>query len=134
MGKIESRTGKLSYDDKKVFSFISDFTNFNNIIPVDRIEGWQATPDNCTFSIGGIGKAGMKIIQREPFNLIKIVSDDTTPIHFTMWIQLKNISPDTTKVKITIDPDVNMAIMMVVKNPLKSFIDDIVDQMEKFSF
>ncbi len=134
MSKIESRTGKINHSDKKVFSFLSDFTNFNNLIPIDKIESWQATSDNCSFNVTGIGKAGLKIIEREPHKLIKICSDENTPIKFTMWIQLKNLATDDTRIKITIDPEVNIALRMMVKTPLKNFIDQLVDQTEKFSF
>ena len=134
MQKIESRTGHLAHDDQKVFDFISDFTHFNSFIPADKVTGWEADTDSCKFTVAGIGMAGMKIIQREPSTLIKIVSDEKTPIRFTMWIQLKNIAPGSTKVKLTIEPDVNKAIMYMVEKPLKEFINSLVDRMEKFDF
>ena len=134
MGKIESRTGIIKHPDKKVFNFLSDFTNFNNLIPIDKLESWEATPDICSFNVIGIGKAGLKIIERAPYKLIKISSDENTPIRFSMWIQLKSLGSEDTRIKITIDPDVNIAVLMMVKTPLKNFIDQLVDQTEKFSF
>ena len=134
MGKIESKIGHLAFGDKKVYDFLSDFTHFNQIIAIDKIESWEATPDTCSFDVAGIGKAGLKITQKDPNKLIKIISDDKTPIRLTMWIQLKSISQNDTRVKITIEPDVNMAIMMMVKTPLKEFANSLIDQMEKFNF
>jgi hypothetical protein len=132
MGKIESRTGSIGYSDEKVFSFLSDFTNFSDLIPSDKVDGWVADRDSCSFGVAGIGKAGMKIIERKEFDLIKIISDENSPIRFSMWIQLKSTAPDQTFIKITIEPDVNIAILTMVKTPLKQFVDGLIDRVEGF--
>jgi carbon monoxide dehydrogenase subunit G len=132
MGKIESRTGSIGYSDEKVFAFLSDFTNFSGLIPSDKLDAWEADKDSCSFSIAGIGKAGMKIVERKEFDLIKILSDENSPIRFSIWIQLKSTDPDKTFIKITIEPDVNIAILTMVKTPLKQFVDGLIDRVEEF--
>ncbi len=134
MSKIESRIGVIKYNDEKVYSFISDFSNFSNLIPGDKITDWQADREKCSFSIAGIGRAGLKYVEKDPFKLIKIASDENTPMHLTMWIQLKNTGENETKVKVTIEPDVNSVMMMMIKNPLEQFLERLVNEMEKFRF
>lgn len=134
MSKIESRIGIVKYSDERIFSFISDFSNFNNLIPSYKLAEWKADADSCSFNIAGIGRAGLRIIERDPYKLIKITADDTTPIRLTMWIQLKLTGENETRVKITVDPDVNSVMMMMVKTPLKEFIDKLITKLEESRF
>jgi len=134
MSKIESRTGVVKYGDEKVYSFISDFSNFSNLIPGDKISDWQADAEKCSFSIAGIGRAGLKYVEKEPFKLIKIKSDEGTPLNLTMWIQLKSIGENDTKVKVTLEPEVNSVMMMMIKSPLEKFLERLVTEMENFRF
>jgi carbon monoxide dehydrogenase subunit G len=134
MSKIESRTGKITEKDTVVYDFLSDFTNYRKLVPPDRVKDWQATADSCSFTIDGIGHAGMKIIEREPDKLIKISSDEKTMIQFNMWIQLKGMNDQDTRIRITIDVNMNPVMLSMVEKPLKEFTDNLVEQVEKIPF
>lgn len=134
MSKIESRKGKIKEKDTVIYNFLSDFTNYRQLVPPDRVKDWQATADSCSFTIDGIGHAGMKIIEKEPFKLIKISSDEKTMVQFNMWIQLKGVNDEDTRIKITIDVNLNPIMLSMVEKPLKEFTDNLVDQVEKIPF
>jgi len=134
LSKIESKIGVVKHNDKKVYSFITDFSNLSNFIPADKVSDWKADADSCSFGIAGLGRAGLRIIEKEPHKLVKVVSDETTPLRFTMWIQLKSKGEDETRVKITAEPEVNSLMLMMVKEPLKQFLDKLVSEMENFRF
>lgn len=134
MSRIVSRIGKVNFPDEKIFSFISKFSNFTKLIPYERVESWKADEDTCSFSIAGIGKAGLRIIEREPHKLVKIKADEKTPIGLTMWVQLKRMAENDTRVKITLDPAINQIMMTMFKKHLQDFVDELVNQMEKHQF
>lgn len=129
MGKIESKITKSEHSEEKLYAFVTNFNNFQNLIPEDKIKNWQSDGDSCSFTIDGIGSAGLKIIEREPCKLVKITSEGSSPVNFLMWIQLKQVSENDTRIKITIDPQVNMMMMTMVKKPLKEFVDMLADRM-----
>lgn len=131
MGKIESKTGTVKQKDEKIYNFLSDFNNFKDLIPADKVKNWSSTSDSCRFTVDGIGDAGLKIIEKTPFSLIKITSEGNTPIAFSLWLQIKGISESESAVRIVIDPQVNPMIAMMVKGPLQNFVDMMVDQLEK---
>ena len=89
--KIESKIGKLNRSSEEVFNFLSDFNNLSNLIPPDKVKNWQATTDQCTFSIDGAGDMGLRIIEKEPTKLIKISGIESVPYEFFFWIQLKEL-------------------------------------------
>ncbi len=129
MLKIESKVGKIPVSDEKAFHFLSDFNNFNYLIPEDKIKNWHSTGDTCQFTVDGIGNLGLKIIEKEPYTLIKISSDDQSKFSFFLWIQLKSVAELDTRIKLTIHADINPMLQMVAKKPLQKFVDMLVDQL-----
>lgn len=134
MSKIESRIGTIQHSDKKIFEFLSDFNNFEQLIPADKVKNWVSDGESCSFNVDGIGSVGLRIIEKEEFKLLKISSEGKSPISFQMWIQMKQVEENDTRVKITVDPKVNALLMGMVKKPLKDFSDVLIDRLEKLSF
>ena len=131
MGKIESKIGKIKDTDQKIYTFLSDFNNFEHLIPKDRVKDWSS--DSCSFTVDGIGNIGLRVTEKEEFKLIKVSSEGKSPIAFLMWIQLKQEGENPTHVKITVEPQVNIALMGMVKKPLKDFVDMLIDKLEELS-
>lgn len=134
MSKIESRIGIIKDSEERIYTFLSDFNNFKNMVPADRVKNWESTQDSCTFTVEGIGPVGLRILEKEPNNLIKITSDGKKPVPFTIWIQIKELAEKDSRIKITADVDVNPLMAAMVKGPLKSFVDTLIDQAEKIKF
>ena len=134
MTKFESRIGKLDTSGEKAFNFLSDFRNFNRFIPEDKVKEWEASAEQCKFTVDGIGKAGLKIIEKEPNKLVKISDDGTAGLEFFFWIQIKEIEEKDTRIKLTIKADLNPMMKMVAAKPLKSFVNLMIDKIEEYSF
>ena len=134
MTKYESRIGKLNTSGEKAFGFLSDFRNFSRFIPEDKVKEWEASADQCKFTVDGIGKAGLKIIEKEPDKLIKISGDGTAGLEFYFWIQIKEIEENDTRIKLTIKADLNPMMKMVAAKPLKSFVNLMIDKIEEYTF
>ena len=129
MSKIESKIGMIREKDELIYGFLSDFNNYQKLIPPDKVKDWESDTDHCSFTVDGLGHAGMQIIGKEAFKTIKISSDEKTMIPFTMWIQLKKMEEANTRVKITIEVKLNPVMLPMVKKPLQEFVDTLVDQM-----
>jgi carbon monoxide dehydrogenase subunit G len=132
--KIESKIGVINAPSEKVFNFVTDFNNFKNLVPADQVKNWESDAGQCAFDVEGLGRTGMRILEQEPFKLLKIKSIDTSPFGFFLWIQLKQMAENDTRVKVTIEPQVNQMMQMMVKTPLKKFVDALVDKMSAFHF
>ena len=133
--KIESRIGKSTSSDEQIYVFITDFNNFKELLPEDKVSGWESSVDQCSFQVDPVGRIGLKIIHQEPHSLVKIASIPEFSNHqFTIWIQIKQVAEDDTRVKITIEPHVNQMLLPMIKSPLKQFVDGLVDKLESFQF
>ena len=132
--KIESKIGSIPKSNEIIYNFLTDFNNFANILPADKVKNWNATTEQCSFEIEGLGKTGMKIIEKEAYNLVKLTAIEESSLKFFLWIQLKTVNEKDTRIKITIEPNLNPMMAAMVKSPLKKFVDSLVEQMENFSF
>jgi len=132
MKEIVSKIGKINKNDEGVYNYLSDFRNLNSIIPEDKIKNWEAGEDECEFTIDGFGKAGMKIVEKEPNKLIKISSYKETPFDFNLWLQLKKIKENDTRIRITLKANLNPLMDAMVSKHLQKGVDAIVDKLADF--
>lgn len=133
--KIESKIGKSASNNVKIYDFITNFHNFKELLPADKVSGWEASEEKCSFNVDPLGRTGLMIIEKEPHKLVKMASDpDFSSYQFNIWIQLKKVSDEDTRVKVTIEPLVNKMLLPMLKLPLKKLANGIIDKIEAFSF
>jgi len=133
--KIESKIGKSSSNTVKIYDFITNFHNFKELLPADKVSGWEASEEKCSFNVDPLGRTGLMIVEKEPHKLVKMASDpDFSSYQFNIWIQLKKVSDEDTRVKVTIEPLVNKMLLPMLKLPLKKLANGIIDKIEAFSF
>ena len=131
--KIESKAGRSEYPASALYNFISDFRNFNNFIPQDKVSEWTAEEEKCSFRMDLLGRMALTIVEKESPKLVKISSDPSvSQYNFNLWIQFKEAGEKDTRLRITIEPQLNQVMLSMVKGHLKSFIDSLVDEIEKF--
>ena len=128
--KFESRQGKISLQEEKIFGFISDFNNFRQFIPQDKINDYQSSQEECSFSVPGAGMLKLKIVEKEPFSLLKIGGEGMGNQTFSFWIQLKKVEEMDTRVKLTLAADLNPVMKMMVAKPMEQFLDKFVTALE----
>ena len=132
LSKYESRVGRLAYGSKSIFGFITDMRNFKQFIPGDSVSDWQADRESCEFEISPVGKARIKLVDREEFKVVKYEGDGLNNTNFFLWVQLKELAEDDTRVKITIKADLNPMLKMMAAKPIKEFLEKLISGMESF--
>ncbi|TFH26692.1 MAG: hypothetical protein E4H10_06270 [Bacteroidia bacterium] len=133
--KIESKIGKAAYSDREIYAFITDFNNFKELIPAGKVSQWESTEEQCSFQVDPLGRTGLEIIEKTPSSLVKMASLRSYSNHqFTIWIQLKSLGEKDTRIRITIEPQVNKMLISMIKVPLKKFVDGLIDKIETFDF
>ena len=92
-------------------------------------------PVNPRANIPSVPVVCLMIVQKEAYSLVKMSSDpEYSSYQFTIWVQLKKVADEDTRIRITIEPHVNMMLMPMVKGPLKKLADGLIDKMETFDF
>jgi len=127
MADFTSETKTILHSDDKIFAMLSDMSNLERIkarIPQEQIKDFYFDTDSCSFTVDPLGSVEFRIIEREPYKTIKF-STTNSPIPVLMWIQLKQVAENDTKMKMTVRAELNPFIKSMVSKPLQEAIDKI---------
>lgn len=127
MEKYESNQQQIRRPASEIYAVLSDFTNFTPLVK-DKVQDWQANENSCSFKVQGITMKLM-IIDKEPYSFIKFTGEDGSPLDFTFWIQLKEIGPYDTRMRLVLHADLNMMMKMMIGSKLKEGINQMAEQI-----
>jgi hypothetical protein len=148
MARYESQIKQVPYTQSAVYAKISDLTNLAVIkerfddpavqakMPADKVEEIRSavnqmefTADTVTAPAGPIGGSiTVEIVEREPEKCVKFASAKS-PISFKIWIQVLPISETASKIKVTLDADLNFFMKQMLDSHLKQGVDKFADML-----
>ncbi len=132
MTTYESDIKTISSSEEVVFGILSDLNNlekYREKIPVnDKFRDLEFDTDSCSFVVDMIGKIGFRIIERETFSTIKLKSEHA-PVDMNVWIQLKQVAENDTRLKLTLKAELPAMIKIMVDKKLKEGINMIADAL-----
>lgn len=128
--KYESKVGQIPANDDKIFAVLSNLENINhfrNVIPEDKIKEMEISPDKIRLKVEGLGqKITIAIVEKEEFKTIKFGAENL-PIPFNMWIQLKQMAEQDTRIRITIKTDMPVMFKMMFDKKMQQGLDQAID-------
>ena len=147
MAKYESQIKQVPYSQSAVYAKLSDLTNLAVIkerfddpnvqakIPADKVEEvrnavnqMEFTADTVSAPAGPIGTIAVQIVDREPEKCVKFTSTNS-PVGFKLWVQVLPTSDTTSKIKVTIDADLNFFMKQMVGSHLEKGVDKFADML-----
>lgn len=126
--RIESDKVSINKPSEKIFDYLSDFQNFEKLMP-EQVTEWEATADECSFNISGMATIGMKIVEKTPSSKILISSNGKVPFDFTLLIDIDGKEPTTTIGQIVFESELNPMMKMMVAKPLGNFFNMLAKKM-----
>jgi hypothetical protein len=132
--KIESKKAIVNTSAEKAFNFISDFNNFKNLLPDDKISDYQSTSDSCSFNINGMANISMRIKSRFPNSKLEVVSDGKNPFNFLFTILLDEKTENSCEAVIIFEADVNPFVKMMIETPLTNFFNMLSEKLPQIKF
>ena len=134
MTTYESEIKTISSNEEVVFGILSDLNNLKKLADnpslTDKVKDLQFDADSCSFAVDGFGKVGFRIIEREPSKTIKMQSENA-PVNVNVWIQLKQVAENDTKMKLTLKADLPAMIKMMVGSKLQDGVNAIAELLAK---
>jgi hypothetical protein len=147
--KYISEIKTINFPVEKVYNRLSDLRNIEKLVnpekfreikdqmpdaPDIKIENFQATEDECSFSINPIGKVGLSVVDKELNKLIKLSGSEGLPLDFNCWLQFLPVDEENCKVRLTLHAEMNPIIKMMVNKHLAAGVDRIADALTKINF
>ena len=131
MSKFESSVKQIPYPQQSVYEKLSDLNNLETVkdrMPEDKASELEFTQDTISINIPPVGKISMQVIEREEPKTIKFQTLQS-PMPFNLWIQLLPVTDTSSKMKLTIQADINPFIKAMVSKPLQEGIEKIADML-----
>jgi hypothetical protein len=127
MADFTSDIKTIPHNDDRIFAMLSDMSNLERVkdrIPQEKIKNFSFDADTCSFTVDPVGSVKFQIVERVPNKTIKF-STVNSPVPLLMWIQLKQVADNDTRMKMTVRADLNPFIKPMVSKPLQEAMDRI---------
>lgn len=122
MEKYESKHQRIFRSVSEIYPLISDFSLLTPAVS-DKVENWQATADACSFRIKGFD-VRLRMTDKQENKHVKIQPEDGgIPVDFAFWIQLHEVSPGDTRMRLVLHADLNMMLKMMVGGKIQDGLD-----------
>ena len=140
---------EIQYIDHGIGTVYDHLSNFRNLskyltddilaqitekVPQVRIENFESDQDSCRFTIGGLGSAELRIVEREPMKTIKVQGQGGIPVALNFWIQLLPAEPSRTKMRLTLQAEMGMMVKMLVGNKLEKGVNQMAEHLARLPY
>lgn len=135
--KYESKITSSAAPAHDIYRVMSNLTNIDKVkdlIPKDKVKEIYAEEDNVRFKIDGLGPMiGIRILDKEEDKTIKFGLENI-PMEGNFWVQMKEVAPGDTRLKLTIKADLPMMIKMMLGNKLQDGLDQAAEMLAQMPF
>ena len=129
MTRLESDIVTVNKTPKEVFDFLSDFNNYQKLMP-DQVTDWKSTADDCVFTIKGMATLGMKMKEKIPNSSIIIERNGKAPFDFHLSCTIADKGSQS-EAQLFFDADLNPMLKMMASKPLTNFLNLIAAKLKE---
>ncbi len=135
--KYESKISSSPCSPEQVYRVMTNLRNIDRVkdlIPNDKIQEIESTPDSIRVKVDGLGqKITIAIVDRIENDTVKYGLEGI-PMQANMWIQMKEVKPGDTRIKLTIKADIPVMFKFMVEKKLQEGLDQAADMLAQFPF
>ena len=135
--KYESHITQSSCSAESIYRVLGNLKNLERVrdmIPQDKIQELEIEKDYVRVKVNGLGqKIGFFIADKEENKVVKY-GVENSPIAVTMWVQMKEVAPRDTRIKLTVDADIPFMFRMMMEKKLQDGLNQAADMLAQFPY
>lgn len=135
--KYESKITSAPCSAQQIYRVLSDMRSLErvrNLIPQDKIQEMDIEPDRVRMKVDGLAqKITVAIVDRIENDTVKFGLEGI-PMDGNFWIQLKEVSPTDTRIKLTVKADIPFMFKFMVEKKLQTGLDQAADMLAQFPY
>lgn len=135
--KYESKIHSAAASAEQIYKVLSNLNNLNRVkdlIPKDKVQELEISEDYVRMKVDGLGqKIAISIVDKIENDTIKFGAENI-PMEMNFWIQLKEVTPNDTRIKLTLKADLPMMFKMMLDKKLQNGIDQAAEMLAKFPY
>jgi len=135
--KYESTVASSTAPASAIYRVVSNLSNIDRVkdlIPQDKISDIEADPDYVRFKVDGLGqKICIRVVDRVENDVVKFALENL-PMSGNFWIQMKEVAPRDTRLKLTIKADIPIMFKMMLEKKIQEGLNQGVEMLAKMPF
>ena len=135
--KYESKITSAPCSAAQIYRVLSNLQNLERVkdlIPKDRIQEMEVEPDRVRLKMDGLAqKITIAIVDRIENDTVKFGAEGI-PMNANFWIQMKEVSPTDTRLKLTVKADIPFMFKMMIEKKLQTGLDQAADMLAQFPY
>ena len=135
--KYESHITQSTSSASSIYHVLSNLKNLERVrdrIPQDKIQELEIEEDYVRVKVNGLGqKIGVFIADKEDCKVVKY-GVENSPVPVTMWIQMKEVAPADTRLKLTLEADIPFMFRMMIEKKLQDGLNQAADMLAQFPY
>ena len=128
---------KVSASAAQVYDLFSNLRNLErvkNLIPKDKVQELEIGEESVRMKVDGLGqKITILIVDKTENEVIKYGAEGI-PMQMNFWIQMKEVAPMDTRIKLTLKADIPMMFKMMLDKKIQQGIDQAATMIAQFPF
>lgn len=135
--KYESKISSSPYPAHTIYSVLGNLSNLNRVkdlIPKDKVQELDIEEDCIRIKVDGLGqKIDIRIVDRIEDDTLKF-GFNNLPMDANFWIQLKEVTPTDTRIRLTIKADIPFMFKMMLDKKMQQGLDQAADMLAQFPY
>ncbi|TSJ40051.1 hypothetical protein [Fluviicola chungangensis] len=127
---LKTDSSPVNAPAQKVFEFLSDAANIEQLLPKDKISDFQSDEKGCSFKAQGGIVIPLIYSMKEPNTKIVMESGEKAPFSYTLSIILKETG-STCEGHLEFEAQINMFMKMMVEKPLTNLFGVMTKNLQK---
>ncbi len=128
--KIESTHTEIASSQENIYNYLMDLNNVKELLPEGKYTEWKGEYDSCSFKMMGFGLTLVKD-SSTPFNEIKLVSGEDSPIDFDLIISINDLENGKCDAFLNCEARVNAFLKMMIDKPLTSLFNHMSEKLSR---
>lgn len=135
--KYESKITSAPCPAAQIYRVLSNLENLERVrefIPQDKVQEMEISADRVRMKVDGLAqKITIAIVDRIENDTVKFGAEGI-PMDANFWIQLKEVSPTDTRIKLTVKADIPFMFKMMLDKKLQQGLDQAADMLAQFPY
>ena len=135
--KYESKISSAPCSAAQIYRVLSNMKSIERVrdlIPQDKIQEMEVTEDSVRMKVDGLAqKITIAIVDRIENDTIKFGAEGI-PMQANFWIQLKELSPVDTRIKLTVKADIPVMFKFMIEKKLQTGLDQAADMLAQVPY
>jgi len=135
--KYESKITSAPCSAQQIYRVLSNLQNLERVkdlIPKDKIQEMEIEPDRVRMKVDGLAqKITIAIVDRIENDTVKFGAEGI-PMDANFWIQMKEVSPTDTRLKLTVKADIPFMFKFMIEKKLQTGLDQAADMLAQFPY